>query len=383
MNQPSQRYHRHAPKTGAEFIRSRDIWLILRTDSVLAVLLLILTCVGLISLYSASGGDVAMTIKQGSSFLIGYTVLLVLARIPPATYHYISPWFYLGGVLLLIAVELFGQVRMGAQRWISVPGIASVQPSEFMKIGMPMMIAWYLSTRATGKIELKDLAISFALLMVPVLLIVKQPDLGTSILVFVSGFFVIFLAGLSWRIITAVMVFIAAIAPIAWHFLHDYQRRRVLTLFNPDADPLGAGWNIIQSKTAIGSGGLFGKGWMNGTQSHLHFLPEGHTDFIIAAFSEEFGFIGVLALFLLYFAILARCLFITLSAQSSYARLLAGAITLSFFIYIFVNVCMVSGILPVVGVPLPFMSYGGTAIITLMTGFGILMSIHSNRKLMG
>lgn len=383
MNQPNQRYHRHAPNTGAEFTRSRDMWLMLRTDSVLAVLLLILSCVGLISLYSASGGDIAMTVKQGSSFLIGYMVLLVMARIPPATYHYISPWFYAGGVVLLIAVELFGQVRMGAQRWLSVPGIASIQPSEFMKIGMPMMIAWYLSTRAMGKIALKDLAVSFLLLMVPVVLIVKQPDLGTSILVFVSGFFVIFLAGLSWRLIAVVIAIAAAIMPVAWQFLHDYQRRRILTLFNPDADPLGAGWNIIQSKTAIGSGGIFGKGWMNGTQSHLHFLPEGHTDFIIAAFSEEFGFIGVLALFLLYFAILARCLFITLAAQSSYARLLAGAITLSFFIYVFVNVCMVSGILPVVGVPLPFMSYGGTAIITLMAGFGMLMSIHSNRKLMG
>jgi len=383
MNQPSQRYHRHAPNTGAEFTRSRDLWLMLRTDSVLAVLLLILTCVGLISLYSASGGDIAMTVKQGSSFIIGFVVLLIMARIPPATYHYISPWFFAGGVVLLIAVELFGQVRMGAQRWLSVPGIASIQPSEFMKIGMPMMIAWYLSSRAMGKISIKDLAVSFALLMVPVALIVKQPDLGTSILVFVSGFFVIFLAGLSWRLIAVAMALVAAAAPVAWQFLHDYQRRRVLTLFNPDADPLGAGWNIIQSKTAIGSGGLFGKGWMNGTQSHLHFLPEGHTDFIIAAFSEEFGFVGVIALFLLYFAILARCMFITLAAQSSYARLLAGAITLSFFIYIFVNVGMVSGILPVVGVPLPFMSYGGTAIITLMAGFGILMSIHSNRKLMG
>jgi rod shape determining protein RodA len=383
MNQPSQRYHRYSPNTGAEFSRSRDLWLILRTDSVLAILLLILCCVGLISLYSASGGDVGMTTKQGSSFIIGFAVLLVMARIPPATYHYISPWFFAGGVVLLIAVELFGQVRMGAQRWLSVPGIASIQPSEFMKIGMPMMIAWYLSSRAMGKITMKDLAVSFALLMVPVVLIVKQPDLGTSILVFVSGFFVIFLAGLSWRLITTAMVLVAAAAPLAWQFLHDYQRRRVMTLFNPDADPLGAGWNIIQSKTAIGSGGLFGKGWMNGTQSHLHFLPEGHTDFIIAAFSEEFGFIGVAALFMLYFAISARCLFITLSAQSSYARLLAGAITLSFFIYIFVNVGMVSGILPVVGVPLPFMSYGGTAIITLMAGFGILMSIHSNRKLMG
>ncbi len=383
MSQPNSRYLRQTPNTGAEFVRSRDLWLMLRTDSVLAVLLLILTCIGLISLYSASGGDTAMTLKQGSSFLIGYGVLLVMARIPPATYQYISPWFYAGGVILLLAVELFGQVRMGAQRWISVPGVASIQPSEFLKIGMPMMVAWYLSSRAAGKIPLKDLAVSFGLLMVPVGLIMKQPDLGTSILVFVSGFFVIFLAGLSWRIITAAAVIAVSAAPIAWQLLHDYQRRRIMTLFNPDADPLGAGWNIIQSKTAIGSGGLFGKGWMGGTQSHLHFLPEGHTDFIIAAFSEEFGFIGVAVLFVMYFAILARCMFITLAAQSSYARLLAGALTLSFFIYIFVNVGMVSGILPVVGVPLPFMSYGGTAIITLMAGFGILMSIHSNRKLMG
>lgn len=382
MTNQQNRYMRQAPNTGAEFARSRDVWLLLRLDPVLTILLLILSGMGLLSLYSASGADLALTSKQAFSFSVGFTALMVLARIPPGTFLQISPWLYTAGVLLLVAVALFGQVRMGAQRWIGIPGLGTLQPSEFLKLGMPMMIAWYLNQRASDRIAAKDLLISLALLMVPVLLIVKQPDLGTSIMVFVSGFFVIFLAGLSWRLISVSLLTVLALIPVAWQFLHDYQRRRVLTLFNPDADPLGAGWNIIQSKTAIGSGGLFGKGWMGGTQSHLHFLPEGHTDFLIAAYSEEFGYVGVCVLFMLYLAILARCMVITLNAQTAYNRLLAGAITLSFFIYIFVNAGMVSGILPVVGVPLPLMSYGGTAILSLMCGFGILMSIHSHRKLM-
>ena len=248
-----------------------------------------------------------------------------------------------------------------------------------MKLAMPMMMAWYLSGRLLPP-SLKAVAVSLLLIAFPAFLIARQPDLGTAILVAASGFFVLFLAGLPWWLISVGIIAAAAAAPFAWHTLHSYQRQRILTLFNPEADPLGTGWNIIQSKTAIGSGGLFGKGWLKGSQAHLEFLPEGHTDFVIAAYSEEFGLFGILLLLTLYSLILLRCLYIAGTATDSYSRLLAGAITLSCFVYVFVNAGMVSGILPVVGVPLPFISYGGTAILTLMTGFGMLMSIHTHKK---
>ena len=382
MNTPQQRYARTTSNTGADFQRRIDIWGLLRLDPVLTSLLIAASLLGLIALYSASGADLSMTLKQASSFVLGFGVMLIFARITPNSYAYISPWLYGFSSILLVAVVFIGEVRMGAQRWIDIPGVTSVQPSEFLKLAMPMMIAWYLSTRPIP-IRFRDLLICIVMILVPVGLIAEQPDLGTSILVFMSGFFVLFFAGLSWRLIGGMAALAAAAAPVAWTFLHDYQRRRVITLFDPESDPLGNGWNIIQSKTAIGSGGLSGKGWLDGTQSHLHFLPEGHTDFIIAAFSEEFGFIGVIVLLTLYLAILIRAIQIATNAQTSYGRLLAGAITMSFFVYVFVNAGMVSGILPVVGVPLPFISYGGTAIITLMSGFGVLMSIQAHRKLMG
>lgn len=382
MNTPQQRYARTTSNTGADFQRRIDIWGLLRLDPVLTSLLIAASLLGLIALYSASGADLTMTLKQASSFVLGFGVMLIFARITPNSYAYISPWLYGFSSILLVAVVFIGEVRMGAQRWIDIPGITSVQPSEFLKLAMPMMIAWYLSTRPIP-IRFRDLLVCIVMILVPVGLIAEQPDLGTSILVFMSGFFVLFFAGLSWRLIGGMAALAAAAAPVAWTFLHDYQRRRVITLFDPESDPLGNGWNIIQSKTAIGSGGLSGKGWLDGTQSHLHFLPEGHTDFIIAAFSEEFGFIGVIVLLTLYLAILIRAIQIATNAQTSYGRLLAGAITMSFFVYVFVNAGMVSGILPVVGVPLPFISYGGTAIITLMSGFGVLMSIQAHRKLMG
>ncbi|MBQ0714806.1 rod shape-determining protein RodA [Paraperlucidibaca wandonensis] len=382
MNTPQQRYARTTSNTGADFQRRIDIWGLLRLDPVLTSLLIAASLLGLIALYSASGADLTMTLKQASSFVLGFGVMLIFARITPNSYAYISPWLYGLSSILLVAVVFIGEVRMGAQRWIDIPGVTSVQPSEFLKLAMPMMIAWYLSTRPIP-IRFRDLLVCIVMILVPVGLIAEQPDLGTSILVFMSGFFVLFFAGLSWRLIGGMAALAAAAAPVAWTFLHDYQRRRVITLFDPESDPLGNGWNIIQSKTAIGSGGLSGKGWLDGTQSHLHFLPEGHTDFIIAAFSEEFGFIGVIVLLTLYLAILIRAIQIATNAQTSYGRLLAGAITMSFFVYVFVNAGMVSGILPVVGVPLPFISYGGTAIITLMSGFGVLMSIQAHRKLMG
>lgn len=358
----------------------KGFWQTVNLDPWLMLFLTILTGMGLLILYSASGSDLVRVERQAISFLLAYTLLIVMAQIPPGFYKLISPFIYVVGLLLLVAVMLFGEVRMGAQRWIRVPGIGSMQPSEFMKLGMPMMLAWFLSIRTLPP-SITTIAFTLIMMLVPILLIAEQPDLGTSLLVLSSGLFVLFLAGLSWRLIFGAVFAVAAFIPIAWKFLlHDYQRGRVMTLLNPEADILGAGWNIMQSKTAIGSGGLSGKGYFEGTQSHLHFLPEGHTDFVIAAFSEEFGFLGVLILMALYIALVVRCMQIALMSRLTYNRLLAGAIGMSFFVYVFVNMGMVSGILPVVGVPLPFVSYGGTAVIILMAGFGLVMSVYGHRR---
>ncbi|ENU86044.1 rod shape-determining protein RodA [Acinetobacter sp. CIP 102637] len=378
---PSSQYKflRQAPRDGLSTATQLSRWQQLHIDPWLCLFLVLNALLGLTILYSASAQDVGLVSKQAMSFGIGFVVMFSLAQIPPKVYQAFSPYFYIFGVLSLLAVVIFGEVRMGAQRWIDIPGFGSVQPSEFMKIGMPMMIAWFLSRKALPP-SFSQVILSLVLIVIPFLLIAEQPDLGTSLLVLASGIFVLFLSGLSWRLIAAAAGAVAVIIPIAWEFLlHDYQRQRVLTLFNPEADALGTGWNIIQSKTAIGSGGFSGKGFLEGTQSHLHFLPEGHTDFIIAAYSEEFGLIGVSLLILLYCAIIFRTFQIGLQSFHNYGRLVAGAFGLSFFVYVFVNAGMVSGILPVVGVPLPFMSYGGTAIITLMSTFGLVMSIHTHR----
>ena len=378
---PSSQYKflRQAPRDGLSTAAQPSRWQQLHIDPWLCSFLVLNALLGLTVLYSASAQDVGLVSKQAMSCGIGFIVMFSLAQIPPKVYQAFSPYFYVFGVLSLVAVVIFGEVRMGAQRWIDIPGFGSVQPSEFMKIGMPMMIAWFLSRKALPP-SFSQVILSLVLIVIPFLLIAEQPDLGTSLLVLASGIFVLFLSGLSWRLIAAAAGAVAVIIPIAWEFLlHDYQRQRVLTLFNPEADALGTGWNIIQSKTAIGSGGFSGKGFLEGTQSHLHFLPEGHTDFIIAAYSEEFGLIGVSLLILLYCAIIFRTFQIGLQSFHNYGRLVAGAFGLSFFVYVFVNAGMVSGILPVVGVPLPFMSYGGTAIITLMSTFGLVMSIHTHR----
>jgi rod shape determining protein RodA len=285
---------------------------------------------------------------------------------------------YVLGVLLLIAVALVGDVSKGARRWLNV-GVR-IQPSELMKIAMPLMLAWYFQKREVA-IGLRDYVISALLLIVPVALIAKQPDLGTAILVLAAGFYVIFFAGLSWKVMIGLAVAAGAAAPFAWARMHDYQRARVLTLFDPESDPLGKGFHIIQSTIAIGSGGIFGKGWGQGTQAQLEFIPERHTDFIFAVMSEEFGMVGDLVLLTVYSLLIGRGLMIAANAPTLFTRLLAGAITLIFFTYAFVNMGMVSGILPVVGVPLPFVSYGGTALVTLFLGIGILMSIHKNRML--
>ena len=349
-------------------------------DGWLLLLLLVLGAGSLFILYSASGKNIDLLLKQASSFGIGMVGVVVIAQFDPRFMARWVPLAYVAGVALLMAVEVMGHTAMGATRWINIPGVIRFQPSELMKIIMPMTIAWYLS-RHNLPPRFKHIVISLAMIGVPFVLIFKQPDLGTSLLVLASGAFVVFMAGLQWRWIVGAA---AAVVPIAigmWYFvMHDYQKRRVLTFLNPESDPLGAGWNIIQSKAAIGSGGVLGKGWLLGTQSHLDFLPESHTDFIIAVLAEEFGLVGVCLLLLLYLLLLARGLVITAQAQTLFGKLLAGALTMTFFVYVFVNIGMVSGLLPVVGVPLPFISYGGTHLVTLLSGFGILMAIHTHRK---
>lgn len=349
-------------------------------DGWLVFLLLVLGTIGLFVLYSAGGMDQTLLIKQASSFAVGLLLMVSIAQLEPRFMASWSALLYVLGVVLLLIVEMVGHKAMGATRWISIPGVVRFQPAELMKVFVPMTLAWYLA-RHNLPPSFKRIAVSMLLMIVPVILIARQPDLGTAMLVLISGVFVLFLAGLRWRWILGA---VAAVVPIAvgmWMFvMHQYQKQRVLTFLNPESDPLGSGWNIIQSKAAIGSGGVFGKGWMMGTQSHLDFLPESHTDFIIAVLGEEFGLVGICLLLIVYLLLIGRAMLITLQAQTVFGKLLAGSITLTFFIYVFVNVGMVSGLLPIVGVPLPFISYGGTSLVTLMSGFGILMAIHTHRK---
>jgi len=352
----------------------------LHIDGILLLLLLLLATGSLFVLYSASGKNVDLLMKQASSFGIGLVAMVVIAQFEPRFMARWVPLGYLCGVGLLVVVDVMGHNAMGATRWINIPGVIRFQPSEFMKILMPATMAWYLSKRTLPP-SLKHVSVSLGLIVTPFVLILLQPDLGTSLLILASGAFVLFMAGLQWRWIAGAVAAVAPIAVAMWFFvMHDYQKRRVLTFINPESDPLGAGWNIIQSKAAIGSGGVFGKGWLLGTQSHLDFLPESHTDFIIAVLAEEFGLIGVCLLLLLYSLLIARGLVITVQAQTLFGKLLAGGLTMTFFVYVFINIGMVSGLLPVVGVPLPFISYGGTSLITLLSSFGILMSIHTHRK---
>lgn len=343
---------------------------------------LILLCgFGLVVLYSASGQDMGQIQRQAIRLALAFCGMVVLAQIPTSVLRRWSPWLYGIGILMLIAVLAFGEVGKGAQRWLNL-GFFRFQPSELLKLAVPMMIAWFLAEKALPP-RWKRLAAAGILILVPVLLIAKQPDLGTSLLVASAGVFVLFLAGLSWRFIGGMVLTAIPTAWVLWQWgMHAYQRNRVLTFLDPERDPLGTGYHIIQSKIAIGSGGLYGKGWLNGTQSHLEFLPERTTDFIFAVIAEEFGFIGIISLLALYIFIILRGLYIAAQAQDTFSRLLGGALTLVFFVYLFVNTGMVSGILPVVGVPLPLISYGGTSLVTIMAGFGILMSIHTHRKLL-
>lgn len=354
----------------------------LHIDGVLLLLLMVLAVASLLILYSASGKNMDMLIKQASSFGIGLVGMVIIAQFEPRFMARWVPLAYVGGVALLVMVDVMGYNAMGATRWINIPGVIRFQPSELMKIIMPATIAWYLSNRSLPP-RFKHICISLALILLPFVLILLQPDLGTSLLIITSGFFVLFVGGLQWRWIVSAFLAVIPVAIAMWLFvLREYQKQRVLTFLNPESDPLGSGWNIIQSKAAIGSGGVLGKGWLQGTQSHLDFLPESHTDFIIAVLAEEFGLVGVCLLLLVYMLLIARGLVITVQAQTLFGKLLAGALTMTFFVYVFVNIGMVTGLLPVVGVPLPFISYGGTSLITLLAGFGILMSIHTHRKWM-
>lgn len=364
----------------SEPARHRGLLARLHLDLPLLTGLLLLSGVGLVVLYSAGGQDLHQVQRQSIRLALAFAAMVGLAQVHPQTLLRWSPWLYSAGVIMLVAVLVSGVIGKGAQRWLDL-GFMRFQPSELVKLATPMMIAAHLSQRSLPP-DWKRLISSLFLILLPVLLIAKQPDLGTAILVASSGLFVLFLAGMSWRLIGGLALAMAAAAPLVWHFMRDYQRTRVLTFLNPESDPLGAGYHIIQSKIAIGSGGIYGKGWLNGTQSQLEFLPERHTDFIFAVLGEEFGLLGVGFLLLLYLFIILRGLYIAASAQDSFSRLLAGALVLVFFVYLFVNTGMVSGLLPVVGVPLPLISYGGTSLVTLMTGFGILMSIHTHRKLL-
>ncbi|AHG74578.1 Rod shape-determining protein RodA [Mannheimia varigena USDA-ARS-USMARC-1388] len=344
--------------------------------------LLAITGYGLLVLYSASGGSERMFTNRVIQVSLGLGLMLVMAMFPPRFYQKVSPYLYVFCLILLILVDLVGETSKGAQRWLNL-GFVRFQPSEIAKLAVPLMVATYLGKRPLPP-SFRDTFIALAIIIVPTLLVAIQPDLGTSILVCSAGLFVLFLAGLSWKLISAGVVFLAGFIPIMWFFLmHDYQKTRVMTLIDPDKDPLGAGYHIIQSKIAIGSGGINGKGWMEGTQSQLEFLPEPHTDFIFAVLSEEHGMIGILILLAIYLFIIARGLMIGTKSDSAFGRILSGGTALLFFVYVFVNIGMVSGILPVVGVPLPLFSYGGTSYVTLMAAFGLMMSTYVHRKRTG
>ncbi|MGL9760177.1 MAG: peptidoglycan glycosyltransferase MrdB [Symbiopectobacterium sp.] len=361
--------------------QKRSIWTKLHIDLPFLLCILALLGYSLFVMWSASGQDIGIMERKAAQIAIGLVVMIITAQIPPRVYESWAPYFYIVCVILLIMVDMVGQISKGAQRWLDL-GFVRFQPSEIAKIAVPLMVARFIN-RDMCPPSLRNTRIALVLIFLPTLLVATQPDLGTSILVAASGLFVLFLAGMSWRLIAVTLVLFAAFIPVLWLFLmHDYQRTRVMMLLDPESDPLGAGYHIIQSKIAIGSGGLSGKGWLQGTQSQLEFLPERHTDFIFAVLAEEFGLIGVLVLIAMYLFIIIRGLIIAANSQTLFGRVMVGGLTLTLFVYVFVNIGMVSGILPVVGVPLPLISYGGSALVVLMAGFGIVMSIHTHRKML-
>lgn len=361
--------------------QKRSIWMRMHIDPLFMLIILALLTFSAIVIWSASGQDPGMMERKLGQIAMGLIIMLVLAQVPPRVYEGWAPYLYIVSVILLVAVDAFGQISKGAQRWLDL-GFIRFQPSEIAKIAVPLMVARFIN-RDVCPPTLKNTAIALVLIFLPTLLVAAQPDLGTSILVAASGLFVLFLSGMSWKLIGIAVLLVAAFIPILWFFLmHDYQRDRVMMLLDPESDPLGAGYHIIQSKIAIGSGGLRGKGWLHGTQSQLEFLPERHTDFIFAVLAEELGLVGVLLLLVLYLLLIMRGLIVAARAQTTFGRVMAGGLMLILFVYVFVNIGMVSGILPVVGVPLPLVSYGGSALIVLMAGFCIVMSIHTHRKML-
>jgi rod shape determining protein RodA len=355
-------------------------WLqVLHIDGMLLTFLLLLSAAGLIILYSASNQQVHSIEFQIMRLLLAFAVMLVVAQIPPSSLQRWALVLYAAGLAMLVIVLIVGHIGKGGQRWINL-GFIRFQPAELMKLALPMTLAWYYHQKEIP-INIRSVLIALPVLLIPAALVAKQPDLGTAILLMIAGSSVLFLAGISWQVVLSGLLLLGACIPVAWYRLYDYQRQRVFTFLNPENDPLGKGYHIIQSKIAIGSGGLFGKGWLNGTQSNLHFLPEHTTDFIFAVCGEEFGFAGTCILIFLYILVVLRGFYITINAQDTFSRLLAGSITLTFFISFFINMGMVTGILPVVGVPLPLVSYGGSSMVTILASFGILMSIQTHRKL--
>ncbi|HEX9302220.1 MAG TPA: rod shape-determining protein RodA [Casimicrobiaceae bacterium] len=357
------------------------VWDVLtrRVDSFLFGIAMAIAGIGLVTLFSAVDQSVARMSSQATSLAFALLLMWVVANIPPQTIARAAVPLYTVAVVMLIGVAFFGTTVNGSKRWLNL-GLARFQPSELMKIALPLMLAWYFQ-KFEGRIGWKDFALTGVLIAVPVWLIKRQPDLGTALLIGASGFYVLYLAGLSWKIIVGLAALGTAAAPLVWSHLHDYQRERILTFIDPTRDPLGAGYHSSQASIALGSGGVVGKGWLNGTQTHLDFLPEKHTDFVFAVFGEEFGLVGAVVLLVLYLLLIGRGMMITANASTMFARLMAGTVTLMFFTYAFVNMGMVSGVLPVVGVPLPLISYGGTALISLFIGLGILMSVQAHRKL--
>ena len=375
----TQDFQRRLPSYGASAGTNTSWSDRIHVDPILLLLITGVVLFGLVILSSAVDGNEALFDVQVRRIGVAYAALIIAAQLPPAMYLRWAPFLYLVGLGLLILVLFVGIEVKGSQRWIDIPGLFRFQPSELMKIAVPMAVAWYLQQRVLPP-SIKHTFFSLLIIALPAFAIGVEPDLGTSILVVGAGVSVLLLAGLSWRWILGALTLVAAAAPLLWQFvLRDYQRQRILTLFDPQSDPLGAGWNIIQSTTAIGSGGIFGKGLYQGSQSYLDFLPEARTDFIVAVVGEELGFVGIAFLLTLYLLIIARGLYLASQAGSTFGRLVAGALVLTFFIYLFVNIAMVSGILPVVGVPLPLVSYGGTSAITLMAGFGIIMSMRTHK----
>ena len=376
-----QDFVRRLSDTGYGFERTVGIGDKVHLDFTIVLLLILISLYGLLVLYSAVYPNQSAVISQVVKIGIASLVMVCLAQISPIFYQRLAPWLFIFAVFLLVMTFFFGTEVNGSRRWLRIPGFLGFQPSELMKLALPMALASYFHNR---HLPPKKRHIFWALMItiIPTALVVPQPDLGTALIVFVSGVLGLLLAGVAWKFVFGALGVAFLSAPAVWFLLRDYQQRRILTLLDPERDPLGDGWNIIQSKTAIGSGGLSGKGLFEGTQSHLNFLPESQTDFIIAVLAEEMGFLGVVFLLIMYLFLMGRGVVIAIQAQDTFGRLLAGTITFTFFVYVFVNIAMVSGLLPVVGVPLPLVSYGGTSILTLFASFGIMMSIHTHRRIM-